>query len=277
MKVYSPSQTKSYFESPIGWYLHYVDKWSPKVLGRKELSGFLGISFARGVEVWHKFNSPYEEVLNESRKCLNTLLSEAYDSGQRVSPKEDAFLETILTHLERALAKVMVHPPIPKEWTVLESEYVIPEAGNCRLDLLVDTPQGITFADYKTKVSIEGYAKDRAIMDWSQDWQFYHYTWALKTFEQREINSFSVALVVCSGATKPTLHTFPLDPELLTMWESCAKQTWRNMLDCEIGKAIPVWNFQMSNRFGADPWVDAIVYNKLDEGLMTRNYVKKVI
>jgi hypothetical protein len=174
------------------------------------------------------------------------------------------------------LGKAIQHSPIPGDWTVLGSEVRIEEAGNCRVDLLVDTPQGVSFVDYKTKVTLEGYAKDRAITDWSQDWQFYHYAWALKEFNQTPVNAFHVALVIGNGTAKPSLHTFPLDEELLKLWEASARQIWGDMENIESGNRVPTWNFQMSNRYGADSWAEAIVSYKLHSNLMSRTYVRKV-
>lgn len=289
MKVYSPSQTKAYIESPLGWYLHYVEGWSPKMIGRKELSGFLGSAFATGMDLWWK--SPRgagtqeaqlqlvcsETIIEKSQQALAHDLQRACNLGHVVSSKEEPFLLNLPSHLAKALEKGLRHSPIPQEWKVLGSEVRIEEAGNCRLDLLVDTPQGVTFVDYKTKVTLEGYAKDRAITDWSQDWQFYHYAWALAKYRHKPVTSFSVALVVCSGTVKPSLHTFPLDQELLQMWEISAQQCWADMEKIEAGERIPTWGFQMSNRFGPDSWAEAIVNCKLHENLMSRNYIRKEV
>lgn len=276
MKVYSPSQTKSYLESPMGWYLHYVEGWSPKYLGRKELSGYLGSAFAKGMECYHTGGGDVDSVYTAAMAELMTSLEKAFLAGYSVLPKEEVFYGNLSDHLRKLVDKGMNNSPIPSDWIIVGSEVNIPECGNCRLDLLVSTPGGETFVDYKSKVTLEsGYLKDKVINEWSQDWQFYHYAWALKESQGVNVSEYHVALVIATGGTKPVLHTYPIDPELLLVWYDCARQTWTDMEECELGLRKPVWDFKLNNQYGPNPWNEAIINNHFHESLMSRNYVQR--
>ena len=145
MQVYSPTQTNEFAFCPQS-RAFYKEGWQARIAGKATIASWMGVAMAVGLEAYYK---------GEKDLCvqmgMGTWLSQIEKHREAGGGVEDSDLVTYHNAINRALETFENIDPIPamEGWKVRGVEHQFKEAGDARVDLLVDTPQGLTNVDYK--------------------------------------------------------------------------------------------------------------------------------
>lgn len=298
---YSPSQTKDFLRDPGMWYFHYVEKWRPRYIGKKEVAGMLGTAIADGAAVFHNFLKSHgvmqagkEEAI---KKAAAVAIQSANDEkalvikrGQSVYDDQAENWELLPKRAAEGVFKYALNFPSAWVGRVLEAELTLPAHGYCRPDLVVDTDFGPMVVDLKTKLTLDLKYQAKTLREFAEDWQFFHYAWAYHDYlwslapnepAPPALRQFCVYLLVLEPKGRvPTPETYPINPEIMALWKHSAVQVWRLMAAMRAGEPITIdplpWStFNFYSKFGREDWADAFTKYFLDPGLLTAAYTRE--
>ena len=202
MKRFSPSSTESWLACPMKRRLR-ADGWRSRKLGKKELSGVLGTAFAAGMAAYHTARAA--ELPNPPTRASGLpmhadiaahvaiqsvrqdLFKAAAGGAIPGNEMDTALMRSLVKRAETSVRKYIAADPIPPSWTVLDVERILPEWGNCRIDLGLDTPQGLVVLDYKHKITSDARYLAKDIDRWRLSEQRFHYSNAYGDFIGRPV------------------------------------------------------------------------------------------
>lgn len=278
MKRYSPSTTEKWLKCPL--YRHLSKEWSPRRLGKRELAAILGKGFHVGVAGYNAhrrglgggdgFKEYYADMAIQS---VRMELAQAKERGAYVLDSDKAQEAALEKRVATVVANYIKNDPIPEAWTVLDVERILPEWGNCIIDLAMDTPMGPVVIDYKCKLSLDAKWLDKEIARYRLGEQRAHYSAGYGDFIGRPVHSFYICLVVCEPFR---VHLLPFvnDPEALAMWRQAREQgTWKVMEMEDQGLVGVGMAAKHMDEFGVCEFANACFEHHLDEGLMEREYL----
>lgn len=277
MKRYSPSTTETWLTCPMKRRLR-ADGWRSRRLGRKELSGALGTAFAAGMAAYNTGRAaglPTDPGLCAAIavQSIRQEIQRAKDGGASTANEADAaLLASLEKRAETSIRKYIAADPIPPGWVVLDVERILPEWGNCRIDLGLDTPQGLVVLDYKHKITTDARYLAKDIDRWRLSEQRFHYSNAYGDFIGRPVYAFYICLVVAEPF-KVQLIPFVNQPAELSRWrEKREGTTWARMAAEDAGEADVDMAATHHDAYGACEWVKACFECQLEPGLMAGEY-----
>lgn len=281
-RVYSPSQTKDWGFCPLYWWLRR-EEWSPSRVGFKEAAAIVGIGFAAGVASYNHLriasgDRPDSDMYPAVVATGQEIASYHVEALKATHTWDDKFDPTsILTDVEAALYYYIENDPFDPSWKLLDAELTLPDHGNARLDLGVETPDGVlAVVDYKVKMSLQARYYDKEVNKYMWDHQQYHYAWGYGEVKQRPVERYYIALLVLRPQKSLKLHPFTVDPVALQDWLHFTRNAWDTM---EIQRDHPellTRNPDHENKYGPCPMRDACLLHKLDPNLMVAKDYRQI-
>jgi hypothetical protein len=311
--VFSPSQTKDFLRDPGMWYFRHVEKWRPKMIGKKEVAGILGSAIADGAAVFHNGLKAFGATLRLREHNKERLIKDAAATavqtvkdekakvkliGQTVYDDQSEAWELLEKRAAEGVFKLALYNTFQPE-DILDVELTLPDHGFCRIDLVVQTLLGPMVVDLKTSLSLDAKYVPLRLREYEEDWQFYHYAWAYQDYlttrflesseeakhlgpgDAPQVRRFGILLLVLEPKSRlPRLHPIAINPELMALWHHSATQVWRLMDAMRKGEPITIdprpWStFNFYSKFGREDWADAFTKYFLDPGLLPAAYVKE--
>ena len=275
MKRYSPSATETWMTCPLKRHLH-AQGWQRRRLGKREMGGILGTAFAAGVTTWK--SSQLVGIPTDPYICANVAwgsaksqMAEMEQIGATVGEYDRAQYEAIARRASDGVRRIMTQDPLPPDWTILDVERILPEWGNCRIDLGAETPLGVVVVDWKCKLSLDQKWLPKEMDRYRLSEQRFHYSAAYEDFLHRSVYAFYIVLVVLEPFK---VHVLPFvnDPETLAMWMQARRRTWADMEaeengERQVGIAAKHWD-----EFGPCEFQGACFESHLDPHLMQHAY-----
>ena len=191
MRKFSPSSTVTFGQCPLRWHLSQQG-WTQGVLAKRDLAAWIGQAVAVGMEKFHLSQLrdgeplPAEEWLTPSDAARSGLMDlelrmrNAYAAGRVLPPELEVEQEAAFGRVDAAIQALVAKQPLRPTWTTVGAELCLTDWGNARIDLLVDTHDGLMVVDYKVKVSATAYQLSQAQQDYQHSNQLYHYVAALR-------------------------------------------------------------------------------------------------
>lgn len=273
VKRYSPSTTESWLKCPL--YRHLRKEWSPRRLGKRELAAILGKGFHAGMSTWNanKGATTITTCSDAAVQSVRMELAGAKERGAYVLDSDKAQEGMLEKRVATVVANYIKNDPIPPTWTVLDVERILPEWGNCIIDLAMDTPMGPVVIDYKCKLSLDARWLDKEIARYRLGEQRLHYSSGYGDFIGRPVYAFYISLVVCEPFR---VHLLPFvnDPQSLEMWRQAREQgTWKVMEMEDQGLVGVGMAAKHMDEFGICGFAGACFEHHLDTSLMEREYL----
>ena len=299
--VFSPSQTKDFLRDPGMWYFRNIERWRPRFIGKKEVAGILGGAIADGAAVFHNWlkepGNPADEA-TAIKQAAAVAVTAANDGkarvlnlGQSVYDDQAENWELLPKRAAEGVFKYCLNFPPAWRTRVIEAELSLPKQGYCRPDLVIGTDFGPAVVDLKTKLTLDIRYQARTLLEFSEDWQFFHYAWAYHDYlwslapddpPPPPLRQFFVYLLVLEPKGRvPLAEPYSINPEIMALWAHSAKQVWKLMDAIKRGVPYVVddprpWStFNFYSKFGREDWADAFTKYFLDPGLLTAAYVQE--
>lgn len=258
MKVRSPSQTLMFSECPYKWYVAYVIGYVPDG-GESTEPQQLGTGVSQGMELYHKAWQAAGQ--KPGHDIIPAVLEAATVPGLIGSLGHNAMLKT----LEKYVSK----DPTPNEWQVVAVEQVRPDHGNCRSDVVFNTPQGLLVRDYKFSVSCEKRWVAGRLSTYGQHPQRYHYAWA---------ESAPLFQIVLMTGTPVAYHeqVWSTSPQEVAVWLASQQTKWDLMDQIEAGTLKPWMSDVHENKYGKCHLTEWCLQHNQDISLLpVLGYVQK--
>lgn len=273
-KIYSPTQTQSWLDDPLKWYLTYHEGWRPRVLDKPAIARIIGAGVAAGAAMWYR-SADQQGAIDAARKAVGTELAGLLALGHVVAPAVGELAGRAPTLAEQGVAK-LTQFDLPSTWAVVDVERTLPDHGRCRIDVGVQTPHGPGVWDVKCTLASDDWKTFLARTEYEASWQLLHYVWSYGEVVGEPVTQYGVIYVPLEPKSqKPEMFTYGVDPELLSLWELSARNVWGLMEAEETGyKPAPHCSFRFFGRYGRDSHTDAVLKYKLDPTLMEQGYVK---
>ncbi len=289
MKVYSPTQTDVFAFCPQARQF-YKEGWTPRIAAKPEIAAWMGVAMGAGLEVYYKGQINGETTGAEHElagvQSWEQSVTRFREAGGVV---EDSDIATIPVLLSKALVKYPKVDPIPATWKILATEYELQDGSRARLDLVVETEQGVAVVDFKWKKELyvkSGEGKDQArgrtLLEYENYWNMLHYVWGLKQSRGVTLPSVTTlpldpAYYIILGELNP-VHTqmqrFEVDPRVLGQWECTADVLWEEMQQTDDGILSVRGNTTHANKYGPCKYYDACFTHFLDREAMKTKYVQ---
>lgn len=281
MRVYSPSQTKAWLTCPVLRQLSNVERWRPRLAGKKELGGILGTAMHAGLAVYHLSlkegtADAQQHSVAAGIASVRHELAKLSELGVVVRPEDQAQAGAIENRVKVGITRYINAAPIPTTWVIDGVEVNLGDRfGNCRLDLAVAGPLGAAVADLKVRLTLAPQYRQREIERYRTDWQFRHYVWAYSQFTGLPVHEYFVILVVLEPF-KVEVIPFVVGPEDMAVWEGSAQTVWYRMEEEGDGSvSLPYQNLtNCVTNFGPCEMYRACHDCHYDEQLMSRDYVR---
>lgn len=237
---YSPSSTLTFSQCPLKWYLGQQG-WTTQAIGKRDIAAMIGSAISVGMEKFHlsQIDSegdalpadewcPPSHVAAQALAEMENAMERATDAGRIVPPELEAEYAAAPGRVKTAVEHLVNRQPLMPRWTTVGTEFVLPEWGNARIDLLVDTPDGLMVVDYKSKVTATKYQLDQAMEDYRHSNQLYHYVAALRDIGY-QVDFMAICMVVIEPRPKIHLWVYEVDEGYLDRLEHAWKSTWQRM------------------------------------------------
>jgi PD-(D/E)XK nuclease superfamily protein len=286
MKRYSPSRTEDWLKCPL--YRHLKKEWTPRRIGTREMAAMLGKGFHAAMSAYNSqrrtgrpigqgpvsdggASVPYVPIAIQS---IRMELQQAKERGCWVDERDKVTEDALERRVTKAVERYIAEDPIPESWVVLDVERILPEWGDCIIDLAMDTPMGVVVIDYKTKLTWDAKYRDSDLTDYRDSEQRFHYSVAYADFIKRPVYAFYVCLVVLEPTFHVYLEPFLNEQESLDIWRQGRENaTWR-VMEMEENGEIGVGRAAIHRtRFGYCDFYKACFEHKLDHQLMGRDYL----
>lgn len=267
--IKSPSRTKAWLFCP--WLVKLRDDgWRSRHLLKRDLSAVLGNILHVGLACWHETDSiAWARTAANYRYAYEVQVSSELGLSDLVRAIEEHYAPMML-----ALVYAMTHSVLPAAWTTLEAEMRLQAYGPCILDLVLQTPIGVTFLDYKTRIKQDAQYDAEWAAQYEIDSQVYHYAWSLEQYLERPITHYAVVLLVILPRPRMKLFTFPVHRTTMEMWLGMASGAWR---DIHEANGIPPRENEthMDGRWKCEMYDACVLYHR-DPNLMRVSYVQEV-
>jgi hypothetical protein len=243
-RIYSPSSTLDFATCPLKWALRRFAHIVPRYIGKKECAAAVGIGFAEGVHAFYK-GLPVIEAIDTARYTAERHIDTLLTSGGLLSDDDNVTASRVgqraATGVERYIAWTATHD----EWWDPSPELTFPDYGPCRVDLVVNTCDGPTIIDFKTRVTNPRsfWMIDQQLDESEQSWQLKHYVWAARE-NGMEIEAYGIAVVVLEPRWSIHLSQWAVDEEEMKHWYGDAMTLWSRMealerlVECQGLKAL---------------------------------------
>lgn len=287
MNIYSPSQTATYSRCPVKRQLASVERWVPRVLGKREIAACLGRGVAAGLGTYYTLVQatgacPDPATSSQIASTIATQsLRELRDLGCQVPEYEASSAATLGTRAADVILnyakwdrqdKVLSH-----DWQILHVEHSFPEHGNARLDLGVDDGQGPAVLDWKTRGYLKGDMLPREVAKYENAGQLLHYSWAYAQFFGREyLPRYYVGLIVLQPRFFVEILPYTITEEDHRQWLRSAQVKWEQMavIDNDPSRPIAMADEHTDN-YGDCEFRRACFTHHWDPASMTAEYVRR--
>ena len=275
--VFSPSQTGNFAFCPRYWALER-ENWVTRLVEYPELCGVFGTAYAKSMEVYNLavqrigavpptpyLGSVIEAGVQDAADAINKI---KMDGRYIEMVKDREFADTIPNKLKKAVELYHKHNPYIG-WKVLAVEKTYPDHGNCRIDLLVESPQGdIVVVDYKVKIKLEAAWRQKTLSQYTDHWNMMHYAWATGA------TSYAICLVVLGP--KPYIESAPfaINPQYFIIWGSDAQGLWEHMQLVKDKKMVPYGITKHYNEFGDCKYIRACTRYGLSTSQMAVEFIQ---
>ena len=300
MRVYSPSRTKSFLECPAEWRLE-LRGWQPRAYGNKQLAGILGDAFHLAHAEFYRngghttapetlaLDLPQIARFNVEQQ-LHQLEKQRFECDLKALDLRNALPLKAQTLVTRWLQQ----NPVPKEWQIVAVEHMLKDYGYCKIDLLVHPypMDRLAVLDAKVKLRLEKKEFTKELEKFAYSWQFMHYAWAAEQHYEEPVQDYFVMMVVLEPSFQIVLEPYTINPELMQLWEQCARSAWAVMaaMDGEPGDLdalvwrgddygpypqplYPYHTWEWFTRYGRREYTDAFLRHRLHDHLMRQDYI----
>ena len=278
MRIYSPTQTEDYLFCPMLRALKSGERWVPLRAGKKDLAGILGAGFHAAMAEHNRHNSEAALCVETGLVCMAERLQDLERAGRVIDPADYPMRDALSPRLTVAVTKFLAQNPIPATWRTQKVEFEIPNSGGSRLDLVVHDGRAPVIIDYKLKLTLGAYYREKEFARIRRSWQLYHYAHFYGAHVGVPVERFIVLMVVL----EPRFEIIPLDrttvilsPEKLALWRTFAERTWADMEAEDTGVREPRGQTFCETPFGPCEMLDACWTFMYDEGLMQTKYVRR--
>lgn len=222
---FSPSSLMAFSKCERRWVLERTLR--PSVLSKANMSAYVGLGVAKGMEQYHRDEISrelhpveyYASLAAQEAQCLAlkdlkdgcTLPGSLMPEYALVGPRAGT-----------ATGHLVTHQPLLVGFETIAAELVLEEWGNARIDLVVDSLDGLMIVDYKTKISTTPYMLAKTQAEYEFSHQMYFYAIALRSLGYN-IEAFTIAMCVIEPKPKTHIWPFMLDERILKEYE----QTFR--------------------------------------------------
>ena len=268
MKVYSPSQTKTFLECPVAWKLSRMGV-TRRQYNKGTVYAIRGSAVSAGLEC---YNNQGSDVGNVIAKAVYADW-EHYQLDYREWAEFRSVALTKDEVVEQATALVKAYTETHQPFEVLHAEFAFKDHGNARADVIGKIGSQILPVDYKCKdIPASDYYRHIARQDYRYDWQLMHYCWAVG--EVFNIECLTFGIVVLWYAKKPEIEYIPfiVQPDRLALWLESARDVWSRMEACENG--APVYEVASHRTpYGQCEYYKACLEYQRDFSLMSKDYL----
>lgn len=274
MKVYSPSQTKSFLTCPVMWQLN-KEGWVTRTYGKPSVYAVRGTAVAKGLDDFNKGLS--------LQACLSSTQKAAEDEYDRMRLGEREWSDvrapepTLALIVEQARSLVQSYMAnVPTGFEVVEAECKFPDHGYCRPDVVAFRNGALFPLDYKVKdVPNTPFIRHKIITDYEHDWSMLHYCWAIQKEFGQPCSEYVIAILWYGKSNSTELFTFNVRPQRLDAWEQSAFRVWEEMERIETGQAPAYETASHRTVFGACDFKRACLELDRDRGLMGQEYLMR--
>lgn len=281
--VFSPSQTATWARCPMMRALR-AEGWVSKYAKKKDLAAIVGTCVAAGLGVYNNLRKEHEQqgtaldrkaaslaAMGSAFSVLEQQMEELRNSG-RIIDVEDLYVEQMRDRIGKGVTTYIAKEPIPPTWRIIDVERPFPDHGNARPDLVVRDDLGLAIVDWKSKVQLKEYYRNKTIQEYANSHQMYHYAWAGQEVYGESIGRYYIGLIVLEPFSVE-LVPFPIHQEQLLMWEQSARQIWHYMAKEDRGESLPYMSPTHQDQFGPCEYTDACFKYRLDADLMRQGYI----
>jgi len=262
--------------------LQYNSKIIPIEMGNSDLGKIAGTGYAAAAEVVHlalKDNGPNilldPKLLAQARDTASAAVQaecvKAVALGRSGPPD---MVAKVSDKVDKVVRKYVAECPV-KGWKIIGVELKYPEHGNCRLDIIGEDEQGVlAVADNKFRSNLAADYIDRALLEFRDSWQFFHYRWAASETMGRKVYRYYPLLGIAEPGTRVRTMMFEGNDETDRMWLASAMQWWSDMEQEDLGLRLPGMNTVHQTQYGPCEMRKACFEYHLDPGLMQHDYIQ---
>lgn len=231
--IFSPSSTMTYSTCPKLWHLEQAG-WKPVALGKVDIAAAIGSGIGAGLEAFNQAllgrvdSLTAESVGLIAASATRAQLQHGIDAGRVLPADLEPNADQAPEQARMAAQVYAAKNPIPSDWQLIDAEQQLVDHGNARPDALFMTPTGLCVLDYKSKVQLSAYYRDRFFAEFETRWQMYHYVWSLRQCGY-DVASFAACLIVIEPKPKFWVREYPVDEEYLEEWNRTAFNLWHDM------------------------------------------------
>ena len=277
MPVFSPSQTKTFAFCPRKWALDR-ERWVTRLVEYPELAGVMGTAFAKSMEQYNlaiqRIGSvpptPYlgsiiEAGVADSKAALDKIKMDGR-AIERISDRE--FADGIPGKIKKLVELYHKHNPYIG-WKIIAVEKTYEDHGNCRPDLLAESPRGdLVVIDYKVKIKLEAAWRQKTLRQYTDDWQMMHYAWATGA------TSYAICLVVLGPKPYVESAPFAIHPQYRHIWGSDAQSIWAHMQDVKDKKMVAYGITKHWDEYGDCKYINACTKYGLSTQQMAVEFIQ---
>lgn len=260
MRVFSPSSTTKWKKCPQE-YVYYKLGVQPHSLGAIDYGAMFGSAMSEAMAVIHKAGNvkPAPKLVAHTYITDSVARFNSYGVSLDFSKIDDRLRildKTIDTYIP-AITNILD----ARGWSIVASEWEIPDSGASRVDLLCQDKSGkhiIIDAKWKFEVKKAEYEQS-AINSYQHDWKMKHYCYFAGLHFKETILDYYILLGIASPKFKLQMIPYSISAHELRQWEISAKQAWADMDD----PLRPVTQAEThEDKFGPCPYYDlCFLYN----------------
>lgn len=252
---YSPSSLMVFSKCERKWLLERTLR--PSVLSKASMAAYIGIGVARGMELYHKDEvhsqlRPVEYYASQAVAEAQSGALQDIQDGCIIPPALEAEYALLGPRSGSAVQYLCTHQPLSPGFETIAAELVLEEWGHARIDLIVESPDGMTIVDYKTKVNTTPYMLSKTQSEYEYSHQMYFYSMALRSLGYN-IESFAIAMCILEPKPRVYLWQYMIDENVLEEYEKTFRSLAERMARVkETGEAN--MSIEHYDQYGQCPW-----------------------
>lgn len=259
MRIFSPSST-------IKWkkcsqeYVYYKLGVQPRSLGNIDYGAMFGSAMSATMNCIHGKGDKADPKIVAHAYITDTIAQfNSYGVSLDYTKVDDRLriLDKTIDSYIPAINDILD----ARGWSIVASEWEIPNSGASRVDLLCQDKNGkhiVIDAKWKFEVKKAEY-EQYAIDSYQHDWKMKHYCYFTGLHFAETILDYYILLGIASPKFKLQMIPYSISAHELRQWEISAKQAWADMDD----PLRPITQAEThEDKFGSCPYYDlCFLYN----------------
>lgn len=258
---YSPSSTLTFAQCPLKWTLGQAG-WTTQTIDKKTIAAMIGSAISVGMEKFHLSQIDSEgDALPADEWCppshaaalalaeMENVMERATDAGRIVPPELEAEYAAAPGRVKTAVEYLVSKQPLSPRWETVGAEFVLEKWGNARIDLLVDSPDGLVVVDYKSSITATAYQLAQKAEGYRYSNQLYHYVAALRDLGH-QVDFTAIAQVVIEPRPKLHLWHYEVDEGYLERLRKSWARLWMQMDFVKEHSLVPEMALEHKTQYG---------------------------